>query len=340
MVSMKEIAAICQVSVGTVSKALANQPGVSSETGERIRGVASRLRYRPNALVRSIQNGRSMSVAVACNAVEDPWGGMVLRGVLAGLCEAGYEALLLQWDWQVRSGEHMLRSMGERRVDGVIMFPPATPPTPAYLHELRTFPGPVIVLDQQWSRQEFHFVGTDDRLGTLAAVAHLRELGHTAIGCLHAPEVSTGVVRLQAVLEAMRRAGLAVRDHWLAPAATFADALAAASRLLTQADRPTALLCFNDEVAWGALNAALDLGLRVPADLALVGFADLPLAVQVRPPLTTVRQPKEELGRQGVRLLLERIAEGERQGLPLTPAQVLLPTELVVRHSTGPAPQR
>lgn len=339
MVSMKEIATICKVSVGTVSKALAGQPGVGEKTGQRIREVAARFNYRPNALVRGMQTGRTQMVAVACNAVEDPWGSLVLRGALTTLHEFGYAPLLLQWDLEVQSGEHLLRSMGERRVDGVLMFPPAELPSPEYLQELRTFPGPVVLLDQRWPGNEFNFIGTDDRSGARAAMEHLLELGHSAIGCLHAPKVSTGRVRMQGFIEGLGRAGARLRDDWLAVADTYDTGVAAARTVLQQRLRPSALFCFNDVVAWGALNAAHDLGLKVPEDLSIVGFADLPLAAQLRPRLTTVRQPKEELGRRGVELLLQRIASGDEQGQPVVPFEELLSVELVARDSTGPAPK-
>ena len=189
MVSMKDIASICGVSVGTVSKALSNQPGVSEKRCRHIQEVASRFNYRPNALVRGIQSGRTKSVAVGCNAVEDPWASMVLRGCLKALHEVGYEAWLLQWDLGVHSGEHLLRSMGERRVDGIIFFPPESEPSLEYHEELRNFPGPVILLDQRLNYHGYHFVGTDDRPGMLDALKHLVDLGHRSIGCIGFPNV-------------------------------------------------------------------------------------------------------------------------------------------------------
>lgn len=332
---MKDIAAICNVSVATVSKALSNRPGVNADTSQRIQDVARKFNYRPNALVRSLQTGRSMSVAVACNAIEDPWAGLVMRGVLESLYKAGYDPLLLLWDLAVHSGEHLLRSMGERRVDGIIMFPPADPPSARYLQELRSFEVPVVLLDQRWPACDFHFAGTDDRIGVMAAVDHLVGLGHRAVGCLYCPHVSTGTVRRQAYMAAMARHALPISYYWQAPASTYDEALVAARDLLGRANGPTALVCFNDEVAWGTMVAAADLGLRVPTDLSVVGMANLPCGARLRPRLTTIEQPNVELGRRGVELLLASIDAGE-SAIPLEkPEEVLLPTHLIIRESTA-----
>lgn len=367
MVSMKEIAGVCKVSPGTVSKALAGGAGVGAKTRARIVRVAERFGYLPNALVRGIQSGRSGTVAVAASNLGDPWVALVLRGALSRLEKAGQEAIVFDWDSKVRDGAHILRTMRERRVDGLLMFPPAEIPSEEYMAELRAFDRPVVLLDQTWPHLEFDFVGTDDATGAREAVSHLLALGHRHVAILAFTAVSTGRIRLCASLEALRAGGVEVPPRFLADGCdSFEAAHDAARRLLRLAPgrRPTAFICFNDIVALGAVAAAADAGIAVPGDVSVTGFCDLPLASQVRPALTTVRQDPEAVGQTAAGLVARRIesraaTDAARKVDPTirelcairsgpvraAPAKdggdgrhVLLPTRLVVRGSTAAPP--
>lgn len=350
MISMKEIADVCRVSPGTVSKALSNSDGVGSDTRTRILRVAKQFNYLPNALVRSIQSGQSMTVAVACNAVDDPWGALVMRGILETLEKHHLEALVFNWDSGVRDGEHMLRSMGERRVDGLLMFPPAQVPPSDYLMELRTFHRPIVLIDQQWPHSEFDFVGTDDAVGTRAVTEHILGLGHVHIANLHYAQASSGRIRLDTFLQVMAEHGIPMRPQWIGDCQVdFDTAYRQTSQWLSASPRPTAIICFNDVVAMAAMAAAHDLGVRIPEQLSVTGFCDLPIAAQIRPALTTVQQNAITMGREAATALVQEISmrhadtAPESASPPAVPARrrprsILLPTALVVRGSTGPAP--
>lgn len=338
MVSMKDIAKVCDVSQAVVSKALADRPGVSPETRQRILEVARQFNYRPNALVRSLQRGQTMTIAVAANVIDDVYAGRILQAVFERLYDAGYEALVFSWDQQVRKGSHMLRSMGERRVDGLLMFPPAETPTPEYMAELRSFQRPIVLLDQAWPGADFDFVGFDDITGARRATEYLLELGHRDIANFHYRSVSTGQDRFDGYLSAMIGRGAAVReDHVIDSRGEYDAAYDQAVRLLASPARPTAVACFNDVVALAVLAAAADAGLSVPRDLSVVGFADLPQASQVRPALTTVRQNARDLGERAVIAILDRITEARDGGRDRAALRAeRLPTELVVRGSAAP----
>lgn len=335
MISMKQIASVCNVSEAVVSKALANRAGVSEKTRRRVHDVARQFNYRPNALVRSLQSGKTMTVAVACNAMDDPYVGQVMQGILQTLYKEHYEALVFNWDLGVRDNLHMVRSMGERRADGLLMFPPAKLPTPEYLAELRAFPGPVILIDQFWPSSEFDFVGTDDRAGAVAVTEHLIALGHRKIACLHHRSVSTGLGRYEGFAEAMIRYSVPMCEEWIVSSGgEFEPAYKQAKILLTLPNRPTAIVGFNDISAVAAIAAAQDLGLRVPADISITGFADLPIARQIRPMLTTVQQFSFELGKQATELLLSHIRTKKNAEKP-APAHKLIANQLIVRDSTA-----
>jgi len=338
MISMKEIAKVCNVSQAVVSKALADRPGVSPATRQRILEVARQFNYRPNALVRSLQQGQTMTVAVAASVMEDVYAARILQAILERLYHAGYEVLMFSWDQQVRDGSHMLRSMVERRVDGLLMFPPAETPSAEYMAELRSFRRPIVLLDQAWRGAEFDFVGFDDIGGARQATEHLLELGHRDIANLHHRGVSTGQDRFDGYLAAMMARSATVRQEWVLDSGIDYDAsFAQAQRLLALPHRPTAVVCFNDVAALAVMAAAADRGLSVPRDLSIVGFADLPQAQQVRPSLTTVRQDAGQLGARAVAHLMDRIQETRNNSADRLPAaQERLPTELVVRGSSGP----
>lgn len=335
MISMKQIASFCNVSEAVVSKALANRAGVSEKTRLRVHEVARQFNYRPNALVRSLQSGKTMTIAVACNAMDDPYVGQVMQGILQTLYAEHYEALVFSWDLGVRDNVHMVRSMGERRVDGILMFPPAQVPSPEYLAELRAFPGQIVLIDQLWPSCEFDFVGTDDRAGAVTVTEHLISLGHKKIACMHHRAVSTGLGRYEGFAEAMMRYSVPMCEEWIvAGGCEYETGYAQAKALLTLPNRPTAIVCFNDVTAIAAVAAAQDLGLRIPADVSITGFADLPIARQVRPALTTVQQCSRELGRQATELLLSRIRTKDESEQP-APVQKLIPNKLIIRDSSS-----
>ncbi|MBL4701568.1 MAG: LacI family DNA-binding transcriptional regulator [Phycisphaeraceae bacterium] len=337
MISMKQIATICDVSVPTVSKALGNRPSVNPQTRQRILKVAEQFNYRPNALIRGIQSGRTMTVAVACNRIDDPFGAQVMQGVLGGLHQNQFECLLFNWDQSVRDGKRILQIIGERRVDGLILLPPEQIPSAEYMTELRTFHRPIVIVDQTFADQTFNFVGTDDGPGIEAIVQHLTQFGHQQIGHLYNDTVSTGQIRANALTRALAQLGLTIPQAWSRPVVgDFDDSYVQATAILSQNARPTALVCFNDHVAMGAHAAAYDLGLSVPRDLSITGFADLPEAHTMRPALTTVNQNVPQVGQRAVELLVEKIEQGE-QGSQESQT-IRLPVELVVRDSTAPAP--
>ncbi len=341
MISMKQIANICDVSVPTVSKALSNRPAVNPQTRQRILQVAKQFNYRPNALIHGIQRGRTMTVAVACNRIDDPFGSQMMQGILAGLHESRYECLLFNWDQSVRDGTRILQIIGERRVDGLILFPPEELPTADYMEELRAFHRPIVTVDQTFAAQDFDFVGTEDGPGMQAIAQHLLELGHQQIGHLYNHTVSTGQTRTQALVETLADSGIVIPRVWSRPViGHFEDSYTQASAILSQNPRPTALVCFNDHVAMAAYAAAYDLGINVPRDLSITGFADLPEAATMRPALTTVNQNVPRVGQRAAQLLIEKIEQAQQpKSTPPEPQSIRLPVELIVRGSTEQAPQ-
>ncbi|MFA6959399.1 MAG: LacI family DNA-binding transcriptional regulator [Opitutaceae bacterium] len=337
MASLAEISRICGVSLGATSKALSGKPGVSEATRQRILSVAAQHNYRPNRLVHAIQSGRSMTVGLTCNDFRDDFSGRIIEGMLEVLYGADYDAIVISWDLCVHEGEKALRTFAERRVDGLLMFPPADQPSQAYLHELKSFHRPIVVVDQTFAGvKDYDFVGSQDFEGGALAAEHLIGLGHHNIANLFHQKTSTGRARLEGFRSAMQRHGLALHDQWMREIENYgtAEPYDHARALLGGANPPSAIVAFNDWVALDVLAAAHDLGLSVPRDVSVVGFADLKLASVVRPRLTTITQDPLAIGRRAAGRLLELLNAGMTASPQTSPVMDRVPVKLQTGESS------
>ncbi len=353
MASLAEISRICGVSLGATSKALSGKPGVSEATRQRILSVAAQNNYRPNRLVHAIQRGRSMTVGLTCSDFHSDFGGRIVEGMLKVLYAAHYDPIVINWDLCVHEGEEVLRTFAERRVDGLLMFPPADQPSREYQQELQNMRRPIVVVDQIFPGCEcYDFVGSQDFEGAVAATEHLLKLGHRRLANIFHRQTSTGRARLEGFQHAMADAGVAIHGKWMREIVQYEskEAYRQTRELLALPEPPTAVLCFNDWVALDVMAAAIDAGVSVPRDLSIIGFADLQMSAHIRPRLTTVAQDPREIGRRAAtRLvsLLEGCAKpkkltniGEAAALAQAAAPMLdrVPVTLEVRDPAGPAP--
>jgi DNA-binding LacI/PurR family transcriptional regulator len=345
MASLAEIARICGVSIGATSKALSGKAGVSEATRQRILSVAAQHHYRPNRLVHAIQSGRSMTVGLTCNDFRDDFSGRIVEGMLEVLYEANYDAIVISWDLCVHEGEKVLRTFAERRVDGMLMFPPADQPSQAYLQELKNFRRPIVVVDQTFAGvEDYTFVGSQDYEGGVLATEHLISLGHERIANIYHNKTSTGRARLEGFRSAMQKHGLVMREQWMREIHRYGteESYQHALQLLKSPEPPTAIVTFNDWVAMDVMAAAHDAGKRVPEDVSVVGFADLRIASMMRPRLTTVAQDPIGMGQRAAGHLLRMInlpEESETNGGGLHPATDRIPVRLVEGDSTTAWPE-
>ena len=333
MISMKEIGRICGISESTVSKALRGNPAIRPATAERVMAVARKYGYQPNAMVECMQTGRSRSIGIAFNNFGCQFAGAVMEGIHQILHERDYDSYVISWDKLVKDHVELLSRFARRRVDGLLLFPPEAAPPAERLEELRNFHNPIVAIDQAWAGYELDYVGCDNRRGMFELVEHLIHCGYRRIGAICFSHVSTGEERKRGFLDAMFKHNLPVSARDLADLGDYRnEAYGAARELLASADRPEALVCFNDYIANDALNAAFDLGIRVPEELAITGFGNLPLAEKLRPRLTTVDQFACESGKQAARLLLDRISGAETGPR----REIIVAPELVIRDSVRP----
>lgn len=331
--TIKDIARRLNISVSTVSYALNGGPRpVAPELRERVLQVARELDYRPNRLAKSLITRRSHIVGVVRDAsahdlVTSPYMQGVLNGVLNAAEEMGQNVLVV-----TRLDPHDLEGAVDRLLDGHVdglIFVATFTLTPLY-SELAKRGFPYVVLSGYDPSAPSLCV--DNEGGVRLALEHLYSLGHRRIGHIEGiPGHFDGRERYEAFRTFLRERNLPVEPHWVACGMfTPFEGATAARAILGRRDRPTALFCANDEMAIATLGVARELGIRVPEELSVVGFDDAVNASYCHPPLTTVRQPSEEMGAAAVRVLLERIEDQ-------SPAhRMRFPATLVVRSSTAP----
>jgi LacI family transcriptional regulator len=344
-ISQKRIAEEAGVSQSTVSLVLAGRNVSSEETRRRVIAAAERLKYRPNLLVHSIQTGKTRMIGVMAPPMDYYWS-QVLYGVHDVLVAADHVPINL---WTKHSGAAVQDRTGyeideleqihrllDRRVDGVILWPPFASLFSDHVHEFTTRDLPVVTIDHELPAEfKSDSVGSDEAQGGRVVAEHLIELGHRRIGHLAGASVASWAVRRRTAFEralaAYPQASLVVEE---APAGEIAQAMPQALALLAGANRPTAVFAATDLYAKCVYRAAAEMGLRIPNDLSVVGFSDDGFAQDMIPPLTTVRQPAYEIGRKAAELVLGR-SSGTIMGRQVR--RVDLPVRLIVRNSTGPA---
>ena len=330
--------------MGSASQAFGRPELVSEEVRKRVLAAAEELGYPgPDPVARRLRTGRAGAIGVIFAErlgyqFTDPTAPAFLRGVARGMEEAP-SGLLLVPDSRYR--EEAARMVREAAVDGFIIY--STPRNDPRIEAALARRLPIITVDQPRGAQT-PFVGIDDRGAARSAAEHLRELGHERVGVLSfvttldpgaALELDLTVERIQGYEEGLGPAwdpGLVRVCRPNAPE----PAREATLELLRVPSPPTAILAMSDILAIGALEAAAELGIKVPEQLSVVGFDDGPAAEHAAPPLTTVAQPNEEKGRLAARWLMDDI----ERGTPSTRRETILPTELVVRESTTAPPGR
>ncbi|WP_223693398.1 LacI family DNA-binding transcriptional regulator [Leifsonia poae] len=334
-VVLKDVALLSGVSPATASNALSGTRPVSEKTRQRVFAAAEELNYRPNLVARGLRRQETRTIALLVADIANPYYPAVARAIHDRIGSHGYVSFIGNTDGDPDTEVRVLEEMRSRSVDGVIMSTMALSP-----ERIRNVVGPttpLVLLTGEWVESSGHEVrrlradevGTDDAPGIREAVEHLHSQGISEIGFISGPAGSVpGAGRLQRFRDAMAEAGLHVNSAWIenADGYTLETGYDAADRLLSRPDRPAAIMCANDLIAIGVLEAARDNRLTVPADLAVIGFDDIPTAKHVSPRLTTIINPATLVGYACADALMRRIE------LPDTPFEhTALATHLVVR---------
>jgi LacI family transcriptional regulator len=331
--NLESIAKISGVSRSTVSRVINNSPNVSPEVRDRVMAVIRDTNFQPNVAARSLAAGatRILGLVIPMSVSQmfvDPYFPLLIQGVSSACNARDYTVML--WLVEPEYERRILRQiLHSGMVDGVIVtsLQIDDPLVDALL--ARKFP--FVMVGRPRLERAVYYVDVDNIGSAQRAVEHLIQLGRRRIATIAGPQIMTaGVDRLIGYQQALQQAELVFDPNLVAGGEfTQADGFAAMQRLLPY--RPDAVFAASDAMAQGALQAISAAGLRVPQDIALVGFDDIPLAAHMQPPLTTVRQPIDRLGAVAVEHLIRRLSDPSSD----QPRGVLLPTELCIRASCG-----
>jgi len=331
MVTIADIAKAAGVSRATVSLALNDKPGVAPETRKRIKEIAKKLNYKPNAFAKGLVLQRTETLGVIVPDISSPFYAELVRGVEQEASARGYHLILCTTAGKLSKEELYLRLLEERRIDGMILMTPRG--DEEFISQIQKRGFPLVVVDRDiQAADEVVEVIVDNLHGALTATEHLIKLGYRRIGFINGiPELQASRDRLRGYQLALHEHKLPFRDEWICSGDFLEDGGYRCMRRLLSIKPPLeAVFIASDLMAIGALKAIKEVGKRVPDDIAIVGFDDISLAAHLDPPLTTVRQPMAEMGALACRLLLQLI-EGEE----VLQRKAILQTKLIVRASCG-----
>jgi DNA-binding LacI/PurR family transcriptional regulator len=328
--NIEEIARRANVSTATVSRTLNQSGAVKPETARKVWRAAAQLNYYPNSHARALVSGRSRMLGLIVSDITNPFFPELIRSFEAFATQHQYDLILTSTDYQTSRMTGCLRRMLERKVDGVAIM--TSEMDAGLIKELSRRGVPLVFMDVGQVGPRMSHVLIDYAHGVRQTVDHVTELGHKRIAFISGPlELHSARTRRQAFLEGMRSHGLNPDQRLVREGTHTAEGgQHAMEGLLRQAKRPTAVVCSNDWTAIGALHAIDAAGLRVPDDLSLVGFDDIPLVSYTTPPLTSVRMSAGDVGATAFEALF-RLIGGER----LEGDVYQVPTKLIVRASTA-----
>jgi LacI family transcriptional regulator len=332
--TIRTVAERAAVSVATVSHVLNGTRHVSDALRSRVEAAARELDFVPSAIARSLKQRQTHTIGMMTPNSSNPYFAEIVQSVEDHAFGAGYHVVLCNSNDEPHRQSAYLQVLAERRIDGLVLVPTGDDAT--LLAQLDGLRMPVVLLDRALAGLKLDAVCNDSRAGARLAVQHLVGLGHQRIGCIaDSPALAVSREREAGWREVLAEAGLSGQ----APPVQYGHFTAqggfdALRRLLDRPQPPTAVFACNDLMAVGALGALAQAGLAAPADLSIVGYDDVDLAHWVHPALTTIAQPKQQMSRLALDLLIERI-EGRRQQAQ---TRTLAPS-LVVRASTA-APAR
>ncbi|MEX2271375.1 MAG: LacI family DNA-binding transcriptional regulator [Vicinamibacterales bacterium] len=324
------IARRANVSTATVSRTLNQSGPVKAATARKVWRAVTELNYVPNGHARALVSGRSRIIGVIVSDITNPFFPELLRSFEILAAEKLYDLLVTSTDYETARMTACLRRMLERKVDGVAMM--TSEMDLGLIKELSRRGVPMVFMDVGQVGPKMSHVAIDYGNGVRQAVDHLAELGHKRIAFISGPlQLHSARTRRQAFLEGMRAHGLLPEKKMIREGTHTAEGgREAMAGLLRLSKRPTAVVASNDWTAIGALNAIAAAGLRVPQDISLVGFDDIPLVSYTNPPLTTVRMSAADVGSVAFRALFGLIS-GER----IEGDVYQIPTQLIARDSTA-----
>lgn len=335
MPTIKDVAQAAGCSTATVSRALANPEKVTEATRARVAHAIAEVGYSPNVAARNLRRSESRTIVVLLPDIANPFFSEIIAGLEEVAHRAGYQVLLGDCEHDTGRARAYFDLLPTNQADGIILLTAEVPL--ALVRDRRAGNDfPLVMACEYFDDLPLPTVAIDNQLAAERAIEYLVSLGHeriaTIAGPMHNPICKDRITGYRAQ---MRRAGLGIRDDWIVEGDfAFLSGYRQGRALLERpgVKRPTAIFCHSDEMAIGLLKAARDLDIAVPEALSVVGFDNIGFSEYCEPELTTISQPRDEIGRSAMRLLLDLL--GHKQ----VPMQQTLTTQLIVRDSTARVP--
>jgi LacI family transcriptional regulator len=331
MATIREVAKRAGVSPITVSRVVNNSDYVNQATKKRVQAAIRQMGYVPNTLARSLRSRRTSTLALVLTDITNPFWTTVARGAEDAASKAGFSMMLGNTDESEEKQGRYITALLEKRIDGILFVPVGN--TSAVIRMVKRQNVPVVVLDRRISGAKADVVRCDSEGGAFKLTKLLLSLGHRRIAVLSGPgNISTAEDRVHGYQRALSEQGVPLQSELMQYGRfTVESGAEMADRMLRLAPRPTAIFAGNNFIAIGALKAVQEARLRVPEDVALVGFDDLPANLTIAPFLTVAKQPAYEMGKGAAELLLARLAGKAPRGYQ----EMVLPTEIEIFQSSG-----
>jgi LacI family transcriptional regulator len=332
-ITINDLARRLGISASTVSRALRNHPDISDETKARVMAAATAANYQPNLIAQSLQTRRSNNLGVIVPEIRNTFFSNVISGIEEVAYQSGYTILVCQSNDTRAREEINIRALAANRVAGMLVSVSQETESAEHLQQVIDQGVPLVLFDRIIEGLNTDLVVVDDLVGARAAVTHLIERGRRAIAHLAgAKALYVSRKRQEGYQAALMAAGLPVNPEMVVHGGYHEeDGWRGAEQLLSAGTSIDAIFAINDPVALGALFYCQEHGIRVPEDVAIVGFSNNPNSRLVRPQLTTVNQPATEMGKTVARMLLERLEPNE---IEIAPRKIVLKTELIIRASS------
>ncbi|MBN1888685.1 MAG: LacI family DNA-binding transcriptional regulator [Thermoflexales bacterium] len=327
-ITILDVASQAGVSYGTVSRVINNSPHVKAATRERVQAVMQRLGYVVDRRARSLAGRSSRVIGVLLPDLGTGYIGEIMRGIDTELELNQYDMMIYTTHRREAKETNYITAMTQGVAEGLLLILPRNPG--AYIEILRSRDFPFVLIDHQGTDEKCIAVGATNWQGGYIATEYLVRLGHRRIGLIAgSPDLGSANERLDGYKAALKTHHLPVDQSLIQPG-DFAQpaGFQGAKALLSLSSPPTAIFASNDVMAFGAMEAVRDSGLSIPCDISIIGFDDIPQSLLVYPPLTTVRQPLEQMGRVATQILLAVLDDPQREY-----KRMELPTELVIRES-------
>jgi len=330
--TIKDIAREVGVSPSVVSRALNNKYGVKESTRQAILRVAKEIGYHPNAAARSLVTRRSETIGVIIPDISEPFYSRMIKGMEYIASKTGYTLLFSNSYESLEQSKVVQKMVEAQRVEGLIIVGSSRKER-EYIQNLADKGTPFVVIERHYSDPKMNCIWIDNVAGGYIATKHLIECGHTRIAHITGDlDFEVAAERFEGYKRALEEAGIGFSPELIVQGAfVWQDGYHGMKTLLERNPRCTAVFVGNDVMAYGALQAIAEAGLSVPQDISVVGFDDLEFSSLTNPPLTTVRQPRYEMGRDAAKILVERLKSNSPQDKGM---KICYPPEIIIRRST------